>query len=47
MHTESVTAADWKRDYPNDNINPGFRLELKDYSRYDYYVQSLLTGLDI
>lgn len=46
-HTESVTAADWKRDYPNDNINPGFRLELKDYSRYDYYVQSLLTGLDI
>lgn len=47
MHTESVTAADWKRDYPNDNINPGFRLELKDYSRYDYYVQSLLTKLDI
>ena len=47
MHTESVTAADWKRDYPNDNINPGFRLELKDYSRYDYYVQWLLTKLDI
>ena len=46
-HTESVTAADWKRDYPNDNINPGFRLELKDYSKYDYYVQSLLTRLDI
>lgn len=47
MHTESVTAADWKRDYPNDNINPGFRLELKDYSRYDYYVQRLLEKLDI
>lgn len=46
-HTESVTLADWKRDYPNDNINPGFRLELKDYSKYDYYVQRLLTKLDI
>lgn len=47
MHTESVTLADWKAEYPNDNTNPGFRLELKDYSKYDYYVQSLLTGLDI
>ena len=46
-HTESVTLADWKAEYPNDNTNPGFRLELKDYSKYDYYVQSLLTKLDI
>lgn len=46
-HTESVTLADWKAEYPNDNTNPGFRLELKDYSRYDYYVQWLLTKLDI
>lgn len=46
-HTESVTLADWKAEYPNNNTNPGFRLELKDYSKYDYYVQRLLTGLDI
>lgn len=46
-HTESVTLADWKAEYPNDNIHPYFRLELKDYSRYDYYVQWLLTKLDI
>ena len=46
-HTESVTLADWKAEYPNDNTNPGFRLELKDYSKYDYYVQWLLTKLDI
>lgn len=46
-HTESVTLADWKAEYPNDNTNPGFRLELKDYSKYDYYVQRLLTKLDI
>lgn len=46
-HTESVTIADWKAEYPNDNTNPGFRLELKDYSKYDYYVQRLLEKLDI
>lgn len=46
-HTESVTLADWKAEYPNNNTNPGFRLELKDYSKYDYYVQRLLTKLDI
>ena len=46
-HTESVTLADWKAEYPNDNIHPYFRLELKDYSKYDYYVQWLLTKLDI
>ncbi len=46
-HTESVTLADWKAEYPNDNIHPYFRLELKDYSRYDYYVQRLLEKLDI
>lgn len=46
-HTESVTLADWKAEYPNDNTNPGFRLELKDYSKYDYYVQRLLEKLDI
>lgn len=46
-HTESVTLADWKAEYPNDNIHPYFRLELKDYSRYDYYVQWLLEKLDI
>ena len=46
-HTESVTLADWKAEYPNDNVHPYFRLELKDYSRYDYYVQWLLTKLDI
>lgn len=46
-HTESVTLADWKSEYPNDNIHPYFRLELKDYSKYDYYVQWLLTKLDI
>ncbi len=46
-HTESVTLADWQAEYPNDNIHPYFRLELKDYSRYDYYVQWLLTKLDI
>lgn len=46
-HTESVTLADWKAEYPNDNIHPYFRLELKDYSKYDYYVQRLLTKLDI
>jgi hypothetical protein len=46
-HTESVTLADWKAEYPNNNTNPGFRLELKDYSKYDYYVQRLLEKLDI
>lgn len=46
-HTESVTLADWKEEYPNDEVHPYFRLELKDYSRYDYYVQWLLTKLDI
>lgn len=46
-HTQSVTLADWSAEYPNDNINPGFRLELKDYAAYDYRVQSLLTMLDI
>lgn len=46
-YTESVTVADWKAEYPNDNIHPYFRLELKDYSKYDYYVQWLLTKLDI
>ena len=46
-HTQSVTLADWAKEYPNDNINPGFRLGLKDYSKYDYYVQALITMLDI
>ena len=46
-HTQSVTLSDWSAEYPNDNINPGIRLELKDYAAYDYRVQSLLTMLDI
>ncbi len=46
-HTQSVTLADWEKEYPNDDMNPGFRLGLKDYSKYDYYVQALLTKLDI
>ncbi len=46
-HTQSVTLADWEKEYPNDDTNPGFRLGLKDYSKYDYYVQTLLTKLDI
>lgn len=31
-HTQSVTLSDWSAEYPNDNINPGIRLELKDYA---------------
>ena len=46
-HTQSVTLTDWSAEYPNNNINPGIRLELKDYAAYDYRVQSLLTMLDI
>ena len=46
-HTQSVTLADWAKEYPNDNINPGFRLGLKDYSKYDYYVQALIAKLDL
>ena len=42
-----MTLTDWSAEYPNDNINPGIRLELKDYAAYDYRVQSLLTMLDI
>lgn len=46
-YTKSINLADWRAEYPNDDVSPGFRIELKDYAAYDYRIQSLLTKLDI
>ena len=46
-YTKSVDLADWRAEHPNDDVNPGFRIELKDYAAYDYRIQNLLTKLDI
>ena len=46
-YTKSVDLADWRAEYPSDDVSPGFRIELKDYAAYDYRIQNLLTKLDI
>ena len=46
-YTKSINLADWRAEYPSDDVSPGFRIELKDYAAYDYRIQSLLTKLDI
>ncbi len=46
-YTKSINLADWRAEYPSDDVSPGFRIELKEYAAYDYRIQSLLTKLDI
>ena len=46
-YTKSINLADWRAEYPSDDVSPGFRIELKDYAAYDYRIQNLLTKLDI
>lgn len=46
-YTKSINLADWRAEYPSDDVSPGFRIELKDYAAYDYRIQSLLTKLGI
>ena len=46
-YTKSINLADWCAEYPNDDVNPAVRYELKDCADYDYTVQGLLTRLDI
>ena len=46
-YTKSINLANWRAEYPSDDVSPGFRIELKDYAAYDYRIQSLLTKLGI
>lgn len=46
-HTERVRVSDWDDEHSQENISPYVRRELKDYAKYDYTVQTLLSQLEI
>lgn len=46
-HTERVRVSNWDDEHSQENISPYVRRELKDYAKYDYTVQTLLSQLEI